>query len=52
MWLTVFELWEFTVRASNNIVFLFVKTENNIFIIEIKHFVRASIACEKPRQSL
>ena len=36
MWLTVFRLWEFTIRASY-IVFLFVKTENNSFIKEIKH---------------
>ena len=35
MWLTVSELREFTVRASY-IVFLFVKTENNNFIKEIK----------------
>ena len=34
------------------IVFLFVKTENNNFIKEIRHVVRASIACRKPRQSL
>ena len=34
------------------IVFLFVKTENNNFIKEIKYAVRASIACWKPQQSL
>ena len=28
------------------IVFLFVKSENNNFLKEIKHFVRAFIACE------
>ena len=49
--LTVSELWEFTVRASY-IVFLFVKNDNNNFIKEIKHIVRASIACWNPRQSL
>ena len=50
IWLTVSEIWEFTVRTSY-IVFLFVKTENDNFIKEIKHVVRASIACWKPRQS-
>ena len=49
--LTVSELWEITVSALY-IVFLFVKTENNNFIKEIKHVVRASIVCWKPRQSL
>ena len=44
-------MWEFTVRASY-IVFLFVNYENNNFIKEIKHVVRAFIACWKPRQSL
>ena len=44
IWLTVSELWEFTVRASY-IVFFFVKTENNNFKKEIKHLVRVSIAC-------
>ena len=34
------------------IVFLFVKTENNNFIKEIKHVVCASIACWKPGQNL
>ena len=34
------------------IVFLFVNTEDNNFIKEIKHVVRASIVCWKPRQSL
>ena len=33
-------------------VFLFVNNENNNFIKEIKHVVRSSIACWKPRQSL
>ena len=51
IWLTVSELCEFTVRASY-IVFLFVKTENNNFIKEIRHVVRAFVACWKPRQSL
>ena len=37
--LTVLVLWEFRVRASY-IGFLFVKTENNNFIIEIKHVFR------------
>ena len=50
MWLTVSKLWEFTVRASY-IIFLFIKTENNNFINEIKHVVRASIACWKSRQT-
>ena len=36
---------------TSYIVFLFVNTENNNFIKEIKH-VRTSIACWKPRQSL
>ena len=49
--LTVSELWEFTVRASY-IVFLFDNNKNNNFIKEIKHVVRASIACWKPRQCL
>ena len=48
--LSVSELWDFTVRASH-IVFLFVNNENN-FIKEIKHVVRASIARWKLRQSL
>ena len=38
--------------GSSYIVFLFVKTENDNFIKEIKHVVRASIAYWKPRQSL
>ena len=50
IWLTVSELWEFTVRALY-IVFLFVNNENNNFIIEIKHVVRTSIAWWKPLQS-
>ena len=49
--LTLSELWEFTVCASY-IVFLFVNNENDNFIKEIKHVVRASIACWKPRQCL
>ena len=51
IWLTVSELWEFTVRASY-IVCLFVKTESSNFIKEIKPVVRASIASWKPGQSL
>ena len=47
MWLIVYELWEFTLRASYT-VFLFVKTENN-FIKEIKHVVRAFIASTASR---
>ena len=50
MWLTVFELWEFTERASYSVC-LFVKTENNNFIKEIKHVVRAFIAWWKPRRT-
>ena len=50
MWLTVSELWEFTVRASY-IVFLFVKTENYNFIKEIKYVFRAFIAWWKPRRT-
>ena len=42
--LTVSELREFTISALY-IVFLFVNTENNNFIKEIKHVVRASITC-------
>ena len=49
--LTVSEMWEFTLHASY-IIFLFVNTENNNFIKEIKHVVRASIACWKPWQIL
>ena len=54
IWLTVSELWEFTVRASY-IVFLFVKTENNNFIKEIKHVLppksveNLSKVCENSR---
>ena len=50
-WLAVSKLKEFTKRTSY-IVFLFVRAENNNFIKVIKHVVRASIACWKPRQSL
>ena len=51
MWLIVSKFWEFTVCASY-IVFVFATTENDNFIKEIKHIVRASIAFWKPRQSL
>ena len=44
------EWWEFTVSASN-IIFLFVKTENNNFIKEIKYLFCTFIAWWKPRQS-
>ena len=37
---------------ASYIVFLFVKTENNIFKKEIKHVLRAFIAWWKPQQSL
>ena len=49
VWLS--PLWEFTVSTSY-IVFLFVITENNNFIKEIKHVVHSYIACWKPQQSL
>ena len=51
IWLTVSELWEFTLHASY-ILFLFVKTKNNDFIKEKKHVVCDSIACWKSWQSL
>ena len=53
MWLAVSKLWEFTVSwkkqsykyaQASNIVFLFVKSENNNSIKEIKHVFRAFIA--------
>ena len=61
IWLPQSKLWEFTVSwkkvakvyiCASYIVFLFVKMENNNFIKEIKHVVRAFIACWKPPQSL
>ena len=51
MWFDCLRVGEFTVHASY-IAFLLFKTENNNFIKEIKHVVRASIACRKPQQSL
>ena len=40
------------VQSASCIVFLFVKTENNNFIKEIKHVIRAFIPLWKPWQSL
>ena len=51
IWLAVSELWEFTLFTSY-IIFLFVNTENNSFIKEIKHVVHVFITCWKPRKSL
>ena len=48
MWFAVSKLWEFTVKVyirALYIVFLFVKMERNNAIKEIKHVLRAFIAC-------
>ena len=52
MWFDCLRVARIYIVRASYIVFLFVKTENNNFIKEIKHVIRASIACWKHRQGL